>query len=85
MKTIGIDISLPMLRMAQKKLGQPNVLCLGKAKALSFKEKSFDCVALITREASRDSFPSEKTLWRIFGRGDFDPMHSQKNYRMKGE
>jgi len=48
MKTIGIDLSLPMLRLAQKKLGQPNVLCLGKAEALPFKEKSFDSVSLIT-------------------------------------
>jgi len=48
MKAIGIDISLPMLRVAQKKLGQPNVLCLGKAGALPFKEKSFDSVSLIT-------------------------------------
>jgi ubiquinone/menaquinone biosynthesis C-methylase UbiE len=47
-KTIGIDISLPMLRLAQGKLGQPNVLCLGKAEALPFKEKSFDSVSLIT-------------------------------------
>ena len=47
-KTIGIDISLPMLRLAQKKLGQPNVLCMGKAEALPFKEKSFDSVSLIT-------------------------------------
>ena len=48
MKTIGIDLSLPMLRLAQKKLGQPNVLCLGKAEVLPFKEKSFDSVSLIT-------------------------------------
>jgi ubiquinone/menaquinone biosynthesis C-methylase UbiE len=48
MKTIGIDLSLPMLRLAQKKLGQPNVLCMGKAEALPFKEKSFDSVSLIT-------------------------------------
>ena len=48
MKTIGIDLSLSMLRLAQKKLGQPNVLCLGKAEALPFKEKSFDSVSLIT-------------------------------------
>ena len=47
-KTIGIDISLPMLRLAQNKLGQPNVLCMGKAEALPFKEKSFDSVSLIT-------------------------------------
>jgi ubiquinone/menaquinone biosynthesis C-methylase UbiE len=48
MKTIGIDLSLPMLRLAQKKLGQPNVLCMGKAEALPFKDKSFDSVSLIT-------------------------------------
>lgn len=48
MKVIGVDVSLPMLRVAQKKLGQPNVLCLAKAEALPFKTKSFDCVALIT-------------------------------------
>jgi ubiquinone/menaquinone biosynthesis C-methylase UbiE len=48
MKTIGIDLSLPMLRLAQKKLGQPNVLCLGKAEALPFKDKSFDIISLIT-------------------------------------
>jgi ubiquinone/menaquinone biosynthesis C-methylase UbiE len=48
MKTIGIDLSLSMLRLAQKKLGQPNVLCMGKAEALPFKEKSFDSVSLIT-------------------------------------
>jgi ubiquinone/menaquinone biosynthesis C-methylase UbiE len=48
MKTIGIDISLPMLRVAQKKLGQSNLFCMGKAEALPFKEKSFDIISLIT-------------------------------------
>jgi ubiquinone/menaquinone biosynthesis C-methylase UbiE len=48
METIGIDISLPMLRVAQKKLGQSNLLCMGRAEALPFKEKSFDIISLIT-------------------------------------
>jgi ubiquinone/menaquinone biosynthesis C-methylase UbiE len=48
MKTVGEDISLPMLRVAQKRLGRDNRLCMGKAEALPFKKKSFDCVSLIT-------------------------------------
>jgi len=48
METIEIDISLPMLRVAQKKLGQSNLFCMGKAEALPFKEKSFDIISLIT-------------------------------------
>jgi ubiquinone/menaquinone biosynthesis C-methylase UbiE len=48
METIGIDISLPMLRVAQKKLSQSNLLCMGKSEALPFKEKSFDIISLIT-------------------------------------
>lgn len=47
-KVIGIDISIHMLRIAQKKLGKPNILCLGRAEDLPFKEKSFDSVLLIT-------------------------------------
>ena len=48
METIGIDISLPMLRVAQKKLSQSNLLCIAKSEALPFKEKSFDIISLIT-------------------------------------
>jgi ubiquinone/menaquinone biosynthesis C-methylase UbiE len=48
MKTIGLDISLPMLRVAQNKLGERGGLCLGRAEALLFKANSFDCVSLIT-------------------------------------
>jgi adenylylsulfate kinase len=47
MKTIGLDISLPMLRVAQKKIGWENGLCLGRAEALPFRMKSFDCVFMI--------------------------------------
>jgi ubiquinone/menaquinone biosynthesis C-methylase UbiE len=48
MKTIGVDISLPMLRVAQNKVGERSRLCLGKAEALPFKANCFDCVSLIT-------------------------------------
>lgn len=48
MKTTGIDVSLPMLRVAQKKLGGKNGLCLGRVELLPFKMKSFDCVSLVT-------------------------------------
>ena len=48
MKTIGVDISLPMLRVAQNKVGERSGLCLGKAEALPFKANCFDCVSLIT-------------------------------------
>lgn len=44
----GIDISPPMLQVARQKLGKEVKLCLGDAGNLPFKEKSFDCVALIT-------------------------------------
>jgi ubiquinone/menaquinone biosynthesis C-methylase UbiE len=62
-KTIGVDISLPMLRAAHKKLGQTNALLLAKAEALPFKAKSLDCIVLITslefvedpRKASREA------------------------------
>ena len=47
-KTIGVDISLPMLRVAQSKVGERSGLCLGKAEALPFKANCFDCVSLIT-------------------------------------
>jgi ubiquinone/menaquinone biosynthesis C-methylase UbiE len=45
---IGIDISPFMLRVARQKLGEKVLLCLGDAENLPFKNKSFDCVALIT-------------------------------------
>ncbi|MDI7261797.1 MAG: class I SAM-dependent methyltransferase [Thermodesulfobacteriota bacterium] len=48
MKTIGVDISLPMLRVAQNKVRERSGLCLGKAEALPFKANCFDCVSLIT-------------------------------------
>lgn len=48
MKTMGVDLSFPMLRSAQKKMGEKNGLCLGKAEELPFKTKSFDAVSLIT-------------------------------------
>jgi len=41
MKTIGVDIPLPMLRVAQNKGGERNGLCLGKAEALPFKANYF--------------------------------------------
>lgn len=44
----GIDISPPMLRVARQKMAKRVRLCLGDAQNLPFKEKSFDCVALIT-------------------------------------
>jgi ubiquinone/menaquinone biosynthesis C-methylase UbiE len=44
----GIDISPPMLQVARQKLGKEAKLCLGDAGTLPFREKSFDCVALIT-------------------------------------
>jgi len=48
MKTMGVDLSLPMLRSAQKKMREKNGLCLGKAEELPFKTESFDAVSLIT-------------------------------------
>lgn len=48
MKTIGLDISLPMLRVAQNKVGERSGLCLGRAEALPFKADCFGCVSLIT-------------------------------------
>ena len=48
LKVTGIDISVPMLRVARQKLGKEARLFLGDAGNLPFKEKSFDCVALIT-------------------------------------
>lgn len=44
----GIDISPPMLWIARQKLGSRVGLCLGDAHNLPFREKSFDCVTLIT-------------------------------------
>jgi ubiquinone/menaquinone biosynthesis C-methylase UbiE len=48
LKTIGVDISLPMLRVAQHKVGERSGLCLGRAEALPFKANCFDCVSLMT-------------------------------------
>lgn len=48
LKAVGIDISPPMVRVARKKLGNRPCFCLGNGEHLPFKEKSFDCVALIT-------------------------------------
>lgn len=48
LKVTGIDISPPMLRVAKQKLGKEARFCLGDGQKLPFKEKSFDCVALIT-------------------------------------
>ena len=48
MKTIGLDISLPMLRVAQNKVGERSGLCLGRAEALPFKADCFGWVSLIT-------------------------------------
>jgi len=48
LKPVGVDISLPMLRVAQKKLTQLGIFCLAKSEALPFKTKSFDCVTIIT-------------------------------------
>jgi ubiquinone/menaquinone biosynthesis C-methylase UbiE len=44
----GVDISPPILRVARQKLGEKVLLGLGDAENLPFKNKSFDCVALIT-------------------------------------
>jgi ubiquinone/menaquinone biosynthesis C-methylase UbiE len=48
MKTTGIDISLPMLRVAMKTLSKTTGLCLAKAEALPFKARTFDCIVLMT-------------------------------------
>jgi ubiquinone/menaquinone biosynthesis C-methylase UbiE len=48
LKAMGVDISPPMLRVASKKFGNRTWFCLGDGENLPFKEKSFDCVALIT-------------------------------------
>lgn len=48
LRVTGMDISPPMLRVARKKLGRRAWFCLGDGENLPFKEKSFDCVALIT-------------------------------------
>src|SRR4030042_2029339 len=48
MKPVGIDVSLPMLRVARQKIGQETGLCLAKAEALPFKDHSFDFVTFIT-------------------------------------
>lgn len=47
-KTVGVDISLPMLRVAKSKLGKKSGLCLARAEALPFKANCFDRVSLIT-------------------------------------
>jgi len=47
-RAFGIDVSPPMLRLAQARLGKRAPLCLGEAENLPFREKSFDSVALIT-------------------------------------
>ena len=44
----GIDISPHMLWVARQKLGSRVGFCLGDALNLPFREKSFDCVTLIT-------------------------------------
>jgi ubiquinone/menaquinone biosynthesis C-methylase UbiE len=44
----GVDISLPMLQVAKEKLGNYVQLFLCEAENLPFREKSFDCVTLIT-------------------------------------
>jgi len=48
MKPVGVDVSLPMLRVARQKVGQEIGLCLAKAEALPFKDNSFDVVTFIT-------------------------------------
>lgn len=48
LNVMGVDISPHMLRVARQKLGRRVRLCLGDAGNLPFKERSFDCVALIT-------------------------------------
>ena len=48
LKVTGIDISSPMLRVARERLRKGARLFLGDAENLPFKEKSFDCVTLIT-------------------------------------
>jgi ubiquinone/menaquinone biosynthesis C-methylase UbiE len=48
MRPLGIDVSLPMLRVARQKVGQEIGLCLAKAEALPFKDNSFDFVTFIT-------------------------------------
>jgi len=44
----GVDISPHMLRVARQRLGKGVRLCLGDTENLPFREKTFDCVALIT-------------------------------------
>ena len=44
----GVDISPHMLRVAKNRLGKGVRLCLGDTENLPFREKTFDCVALIT-------------------------------------
>jgi ubiquinone/menaquinone biosynthesis C-methylase UbiE len=48
LRVTGVDISPPMLRVARQKLGNRAWFCLGDGENLPFKERSFDCVALIT-------------------------------------
>ena len=48
LNVVGVDISPHMLLVARQRLGNKVRLSLGDAENLPFKEKSFDCVTLIT-------------------------------------
>jgi len=48
LNVVGVDISPHMLRVAGQRFENKVLLSLGDAVNLPFKEKSFDCVALIT-------------------------------------
>ena len=62
-KTVGIDLSLKLLRKAQKRCGTLTELCAAKAEALPFKAKSFDKV-VCTEVIEHLLFP-EKCLLEI--------------------
>jgi ubiquinone/menaquinone biosynthesis C-methylase UbiE len=66
MNAIGMDISSHMLRVSRQKLGKGVPLLLGDAQNLPFREKSFDCVALITTlEFVRDPGKAVQEALRI--------------------
>ena len=66
MKTIGLDISLPMLRVAQNKVGERSGLCLGRAEALPFQADCFGCVSLITTLEFEDPLKINPLFDKLF-------------------
>ena len=48
MEGTGIDVSLPMLRVAKNKLDPGVGFCLAKAEALPFKARTFHCIVFMT-------------------------------------